>query len=210
MFLQKQSYVPFFMWLFPLSFFAYQFILRLWPGLMMPQIMAQFSIDASHFGLLAAFYYYGYALMQIPVAMLLDRYSARYIIFTFASICGLATLLFTFSDNFYLALMTRFLIGAGSAIGFLGVSKVVSEWFLKKHYTRMIGFSFSVGLLGAIYGGKPVSLLIDTYSWQTVAVALAIFAIITSAWAPCLFCAPLNRVIKTYLKHPLKFLISRF
>lgn len=53
----KSKYMPFVMWLFPLSFFAYQFILRLWPGLMMQQIMGQFSIDASHFGLLAAFYY---------------------------------------------------------------------------------------------------------------------------------------------------------
>lgn len=183
MLFQKNSYLPFFMWLFPLSFFAYQFILRLWPGLMMPQIMAQFSIDASHFGLLAAFYYYGYALMQIPVAMLLDRFNARYIIFIFASMCGIATLLFTFSENFYLALITRFLIGAGSAVGFLGVSKVVSQWFLQKHYTRMIGFSFSIGLLGAIYGGKPVTLLIEAHSWQTMAVALAIFAIVIGVGA---------------------------
>ena len=52
----RHKYLPFFMWLFPLLFFAYQFILRLWPGLMIDQIMEQFSIDASHFGLLAAFY----------------------------------------------------------------------------------------------------------------------------------------------------------
>ena len=89
----RHKYLPFFMWLFPLLFFAYQFILRLWPGLMMNQIMDQFSIDASHFGMLAAFYYYGYSMMQIPVAILLDRFSARRIIFVFAVLCGLATLL---------------------------------------------------------------------------------------------------------------------
>lgn len=168
---------PFFMWLFPLSFFAYQFILRLWPGLMMPQIMAQFSIDASHFGLLAAFYYYGYAGMQIPVAILLDRFSARYVIFVFAVVCGLATLLFTYTHHFYVAAFSRFLIGAGSAVGFLGISKVVSEWFPKTQYASMIGFSF-IGLTGAIYGGKPVSLLIDTYSGQNVATTLAIVSIL--------------------------------
>ena len=41
----RHKYLPFFMWLFPLLFFAYQFILRLWPGLMMNQIMDQFSPD---------------------------------------------------------------------------------------------------------------------------------------------------------------------
>ncbi len=171
------KYLPFFMWLFPLLFFAHQFIFRLWPGLMMHQIMDQFSIDASHFGLLAAFYYYGYSGMQIPVAILLDRFSARHIIFIFAVLCGLATLMFTYTTNFYLALLSRFLIGAGSAVGFLGVSKVVSEWFPKAQYARMVGFSFTFGLTGAIYGGKPVSILIETYSWQGVALALAFISI---------------------------------
>jgi predicted MFS family arabinose efflux permease len=173
----KQHFWPFLMWFFPALFFAYQFILRLWPGLMMQPIMAQFSIDASQFGLLAACYYYGYAGMQIPVAILLERFGARSIVFLFALLCGLATWLFSYTNHFYLALLSRFLIGAGSAVGFLGVSKVVSEWFPKEKYARMIGFSFTFGLLGAIYGGKPVSLLIDTYSWRHVASTLAIASI---------------------------------
>lgn len=173
----KSKYMPFVMWLFPLSFFAYQFILRLWPGLMMQQIMGQFSIDASHFGLLAAFYYYGYSLMQIPVAILLDRFSSRYVVCAFAVLCGLATLMFIYTNNFYIAVLSRFLIGVGSAVGFLGVSKVISEWFATTHYARMVGYSFTVGLMGAIYGGKPVSILIETHSWQTVAIALAVISI---------------------------------
>jgi predicted MFS family arabinose efflux permease len=172
----QYKYLPFLMWLLPLSFFTYQFILRLWPGLMMHQIMEQFSIDATGFGLLAAFYYYGYSSMQIPVAILLDRFSVRYIICGFALLCGLATLLFTITDNFYLALLSRFLIGTGSAVGFLATSKVLSLWFPKDQYARMIGFSFTLGLMGAIYGGKPVSLLIDQHSWHNVALTLAVIS----------------------------------
>ncbi|KTD31807.1 MFS transporter [Legionella maceachernii] len=174
----KRDYMPYLMWLFPLLFFAYQFILRLWPGLMMQQIMGQFSIDASHFGFLAALYYYGYSGMQIPVAILLERYSARSVVCLFALMCGLATLIFTYTSNWYLACLSRFLVGAGSAVGFLGVSKVVSQWFPKNRYAKMIGLSFTFGLLGAIYGGKPVSLFITNYSWQTVAFVLATTAIL--------------------------------
>jgi predicted MFS family arabinose efflux permease len=174
--IQQYKYLPIFMWFFPVAFFAFQFILRLWPGLMMQEIMAQFSIDAAGIGLLAAFYYYGYAGMQIPVALLLDKYGARKVIFAFATLCSLGALLFIYTNNFYLALLSRFLIGAGSAVGFLGVSKVVSQWFSKLHYSKMIGFSFSVGLLGAIYGGKPVAKWIQTYDGQSVGVALAILS----------------------------------
>ncbi|WP_298628171.1 MFS transporter [uncultured Legionella sp.] len=172
----KNNYFPFLMWLFPLSFFAFQFMLRLWPGLMMQEIMTQFAIDAGSFGLLAAFYYYGYAGMQIPTALLLDKFGARSVLFAFALLCGIGALLFSYTNNFYLALLSRLMIGAGSAVGFLGVSKVVSEWFHSAHYARMIGFSFSIGLLGAIYGGKPLTRWIQSYDGAQVGFALAFIA----------------------------------
>jgi sugar phosphate permease len=166
------------MWILPMLFFTFQFILRLWPGLMMHQIMDQLSIDAGDFGLLAASYYYGYAGMSIPMAILLDRFGARYVVFLSAILCGIATLMFTYTDSFCIALLSRGLIGAGSAVGFLGVSKVVSEWFPKDQYARMIGLSFTFGLLGAIYGGKPVSLLIESNDWQDIAQLFAIVSIV--------------------------------
>ena len=178
MLLPKNKYLPFFMWLFPLLFFAYQFILRLWPGLMMQTIMQQFSIDASNFGMLAAFYYYGYAGMQIPVAILLEKFGARYTVLVFAILCGTATLLFTYTSNWYLAILSRFLIGAGSAVGFLSVSKVISDYFPKQQYAKMIGFSFTFGLMGAIFGGKPISLCLEAYPWQNVALTLAAISIL--------------------------------
>jgi MFS family permease len=170
--------LPFLMWVFPLLFFAYQFILRLWPSLMMEQIMSQFAIDATAFGLLASVYYYGYAGMQIPIAIAMERYGARLIVSVCALICGLAAFLFFFTTHWYLALFARFLIGVGSAVGFLGASKVISEWFPKEQYARMVGFTFTFGLLGAIYGGKPVSLLIASFGWQSIAMTLAIVAIL--------------------------------
>jgi sugar phosphate permease len=169
--------LPYAMWVMPLAFFTYQFILRLWPSLMMQQIMQQFQIDATGFGLLASIYYYGYAGMQLPIAVLLDRYGARYVVCICAVTCGLATLLFTYTNNWHLALLSRFLVGAGSAAGFLATSKVISQWFGRPFYARMVGFSFTVGLLGAIYGGKPVSLLVENFGWQGVAFVLAVVSI---------------------------------
>ncbi len=188
----KNNYLPFIMWFLPLSFFALQFILRLWPGLMMQEIMAQFSIDAASFGLLAAFYYYGYAGMQIPMALLLEKFGTRTVIFTFALLCGIGALLFISTNNFYLALLSRFLIGCGSAVGFLGVSKVVSEWFNSAQYSKMIGFSFSVGLLGAIYGGKPLTQLISNHGGHYVGLLLAACSIGIGIFTYLVLRAPRN------------------
>ena len=168
---------PWVMWFFPVFFFAFQFVFRLWPGLMMQSIMLQYSIDASQFGLLAACYYYGYAGLQIPVALWLEKYSARLMVSLFILVCALGCGLFTWSSTFYLACFSRFLVGAGSAVGFLGVSKVVSEWFSPSQYARMIGLSFSVGLLGAVYGGMPLTSLIERYGHKPVAYVLVLMTI---------------------------------
>ena len=69
---------------------------------------------------------------------------------------------------------------------------MVSEWFPKAQYARMIGFSFSVGLVGAIYGGKPISLLVASYSWQQVVFFLAAIALLIGLSAYFFLKSPLD------------------
>ena len=170
--------LSYFMWLLATLFFSFQFILRLWPGLMMDNISLQFGISATGFGLLASVYYWGYALMQIPLAIMLDRFGPKYLLFISATICGLASILFSYADNLYIALFSRFLIGVGSAAGFLTVSKVISQWFPKNRYSQMVGFSFALGLAGAVYGGRPVNNLVETSGYFNVSIGLGVTSII--------------------------------
>lgn len=160
------------MWLFPVLFLAYQFIWRLWPGLIMDSIMERFQVGARDFGLLAALYYYGYAGMQVPVALLLDRYGARWVTSGFILLCALSALMFNYTESWFLACLSRFLIGVGSAVGLLGVMKVLTDWLNKAQYERMVGVSVTVALMGALYGGKPVSLLVARYDSQSVGLIL--------------------------------------
>lgn len=192
------------MWLLPLSFFTYQFILRLWPSIMMNQIMQQHAIDATAFGLLASFYYWGYAGFQVPIAVWLDKYGVKFIVFLCATICGLATLTATYSDNWYVVLASRFFVGVGSAVGILGVSKALSEWFSKENYGRMIGLTFTIGLMGAIYGGKPTTLLVEHFGSEKVATTLA-FVSMAIGFAALLFYRKPKVATKEKKVEPLRF-----
>lgn len=156
------------MWFLVVSFFAYQFVMRLYPGLAMHNIMDKFDVDATSFGVMSSMYYLGYASMQIPMAILLDRFGPRRVIALFALICSLSTMLFVESSSWNVILFSRFLIGLGSAVGFLGVSKVISLVFPENRYAQMVGLSFSFGLMGALYGGLPTSYLVDAFGWETV------------------------------------------
>ena len=175
---RDSKYLPFLFLLLPLSFFAFQFILRLWPSLTMQEIMHRFEIDATSYGLLASVYYYGYAGMQIPIAIALDRFGPRIILGLCACLCGCSMLIFSYTENFYIALIARFLVGVGSAGGFLTIAKVVSECFKSESYSKMIGISFSIGLLGAVYGGKPLNILLNSYGSEIVSTFLSFISIL--------------------------------
>lgn len=160
------------LWLGPVFFFAYQFILRLLPGLLMTQTMERFSIDATSFGLLASAYYYGYAGMQIPWAMLLERYTPYRIVAASATLCLLSSFIFLHTDSWTLALVTRFCIGAASSAAFLATAKAIDSLFDSQYYGRMIGLTFSIGLLGAVYGGQPVNSLLTKFGLETLELVL--------------------------------------
>ncbi len=169
---------PWIMWFFTALFFAYQFIIRVFPGLCVPEIMQKFHIDATEFGLLSSMYYFGYAGMQIPMALLLDRFGPRLIVSLCCFICSASIFLFHWAENWYLILFARFLIGASSAAGFLGTFKIISLWFPFSTYARMFGLTNTVGLLGAVYGGQPVSHLISHYGWENVLLIVGVVSLI--------------------------------
>ncbi len=165
--------MPWLAWTIAASFMAYQFILRLLPGLIMHQLMTKFQIDASDYGLLSSMYYFGYAGAQLPVAYCLDRFGPRWVISICIFLCSLSTLLLAHSPYWGVVLIARFLIGVGSAAGFLGTAKVISQWFDGKYYGRMLGVTFSYGFLGAVYGGKPVANWLTLSHWESVMDSIA-------------------------------------
>ena len=165
-------------WFCALLFFAFQFIIRMWLGVNTDFIMAQYSIDIDMIGKLASYYYFGYAISQIPVAIILEKYGSRKTISSAAILCGVAHLVFTSSDNINIALFCRFIIGACSACGFLGVSKVLTDCFSRESYSKMVGFSFTFGFLGAIIGGKPLLYLASNFNSSYISISLGIVAII--------------------------------
>ncbi len=175
------------MWLVAVTFFAFQFVLRLFPGLVMTEIMTKFHSDATSFGVLSAAYYLGYAGMQIPIGILLDRFSARTVISFCAFTCTLGSLSFVYSDSWTLTLIGRFLIGAGSAAGLLGTVKTIRYAFPENYFTRMMGLTFTLGLSGALYGGKPVSLLVQQIGWVSVSKLLAALSLCISIGLYLLF-----------------------
>lgn len=155
-------------WIIASIFYAYQYILRVMPNVMLSDIMQQFDISAATFGQFSGVYYIGYSLMHLPIGIMLDRYGPKRImtICILLTVIGLTPLLF--ASHWVYPIIGRFLIGLGSSAAILGVFKIIRLSFDAERFPRMLSLSVTIGLIGAIYGGGPVSYLCDTIGYQAV------------------------------------------
>jgi hypothetical protein len=60
------------------------------------------------------------------------------------------------------------LIGIGSSAAILGTFKIIRIVFTEKQFTRMLSLAVTIGLIGAIYGGGPVSYMTETLGYKIV------------------------------------------
>jgi predicted MFS family arabinose efflux permease len=173
-------------WALASIFYAYQYVLRVMPSIMMPDITAQFHMDSALFGQFVGIYYIGYSLLQLPVGILLDRYGPKKImpLCMLLTTVGLMPLLFT--EHWAFPVIGRLLIGIGSSAAILGAFKIIRLSFQEKHFTRMLSLAVTIGLIGAIYGGGPVNYLRDTLGYEAVVGLLAGTGIILSIVTYCL------------------------
>ena len=69
-------------WFIASIFYAYQYILRVMPSIMLTDIMQKFHLDPAAFGQFSGVYYLGYSLMHLPIGIALDRWCPRYVMTT--------------------------------------------------------------------------------------------------------------------------------
>lgn len=188
------------LWLFAVFFFSYQFVLRLTPGVLIDDIMVKYDVSASVFGLIISFYYIGYAGMQIPVGILLDRFGVRYVVAASSLVCVLGNLPLLFSDHWAIELLGRLLIGVGSAAGALGAIHVVRMHFPHRHMSKMIGFTVTLSLFGAIYGKAINRFLVESFGLEQSIIYLSIPGVII-AIAMALFFKDADKQQMEHLHH---------
>ncbi len=175
---KKLNLLKWLVWSLAVGFYCYEFIIRVAPSIMIPELTQAFDLNAAEVGTLAAIYLYVYAPMQIPVGILTDHFGARKLL-TFASIvAGLGSLLFGIAPHEWIAGWGRFFMGMGSAFGFVGMVYISSHWFSKEKMAFLIGIGNSLGMFGAFIGQGPLSIFVRSFGWRLASIQIGILGIL--------------------------------
>ncbi|HEY6007054.1 MAG TPA: MFS transporter [Geobacteraceae bacterium] len=129
-------------------------------------LAADLRLTAAQLGSLSGAFFYAFALVQIPLGPLLDRYGGRRVVSTCGLISTAGSLLFAFAPTYPVALAGRILLGAGSASVLMGALKVFTSWFTPREFATISGLIVAIGNLGNLSATAPLALAIAATGWR--------------------------------------------
>jgi MFS family permease len=168
-------------WLICALFFMYEFLLRTVIGTFQYPITQDLHLTSLSFALISSSaYQLAYGSMQIPVGFITDRHGLKKALFFAAGFCSIATLGFSFSHEFYTAILFRLLMGLGSSFGFVCLLVAVYDWMPRKNIGFFIGLSQFIGTMGPMLAAGPIHTLSTNsgINWRSIFFILALVGFI--------------------------------
>jgi sugar phosphate permease len=166
-------------------FYCYGFFHRVAPAVITDQLMTDFNIGAASLGNLSAFYFYSYVAMQVPTGILADYWGPRKLLTTGALIAGVGSIFFALAPTVLIANLGRLLIGASVAVAWVVLLKLSTHWFAPNRFAMVTGIALFCGVIGAVWAGVPLRLLVDMFGWRSIMTVSGAFALVISLaiWA---------------------------
>jgi len=117
-----------------------------------------------------------YAGLQIPVGVLVDRFGSRAMIAGGALLMGLGQLQLAFADSVPAGVLGRVLVGAGDAMTFISVIRLIPLWFAPARVPLLTQLTGMSGQLGQLLSVVPFAFILHSAGWTPAFLALAGFS----------------------------------
>ncbi len=127
------------------SLFFFATFQRVAPSAMVDDLMRSFDATAVIPGKLPAFFYWAYALVQIPVGIIVDKWGSRAYSLPRPA-CALGALAFAMTATLPVAYASRVLLDIGAGLNLITVLHLAVNWFPAERYAMVAGLTVSIGI----------------------------------------------------------------
>jgi MFS family permease len=143
------------------------------------QARDRFGVGASVLAGFVVLQFVIYAALQVPVGVVLDRYGPKRLIVLGLVLLTAAQAAFAFAARADAAVASRVVLGAGDALIFISVIRLVASWFPPRRNPFIVQVTGVLGQLGAVGAATPLLLLLRTVGWRaTFLIASAVAALV--------------------------------
>ncbi|MFS2029834.1 MULTISPECIES: MFS transporter [unclassified Curtobacterium] len=126
----------------------------------------RFAVSAAVLSTLAVVQIAVYAGLQIPVGIALDRVGPRRLVLLGAALLVAGQAVVAVSPTIGPAIAGRVLVGAGDAMTFISVIRLVPMWFSGPILPQISQWTGNLGQVGQILSAFPFAVLLHTAGWS--------------------------------------------
>jgi len=161
--------------------FCFSMFYRAMNAVIAPDLVKDFQLDPERLGLLGSAFFYTFAVLQIPMGLLLDRVGPRKVLSLFLLVGAAGTFIFASATTFHAAFAGMSLIGAGMAPVLVGSLKVFVSRYPRGRFPTLSGSIISIGALGSVLATSPLVCMISLIGWRLTLMYSGLFTVVLSA-----------------------------
>ena len=159
-------------------FLSYAF--RVGNAIIATDLTVDLHLDAASLGLLTSAYFLPFAVFQLPLGLLLDRFGPRRTEATLLTIAAAGAFLFANAHSLAGLIVGRCLIGLGVSACLMGAFKAYVMWFPANRLPVINGAQMAIGGLGALAATRPIEILLQFISWRDIFVLAGAMALVVA------------------------------
>lgn len=119
-----------------------------------------------------------YAVLQIPVGMMVDRFGPRIMIATGAALMAVGQLQLAAATSIPGGVVGRVFVGAGDAMTFIAVIRLIPLWFPTRKVPILTQMTGQLGQIGQLISIAPFAYVLHARGWSQAFVGLAALGVL--------------------------------
>ncbi|MBO6948997.1 MAG: MFS transporter [Rhodospirillales bacterium] len=157
------------------------YLLRVVNAVIAPALIEDLGLSASDLGLLTSANLFAFAVFQLPLGVLLDRYGPRKTEAALLLIAAAGTAVFALAGSLALLALGRAMMGLGTSSCLMAAFTAYALWLAKERLPAVNGYQMVAGGIGALIGTTPVEYVEELLGWRGVFWVLTGIAIFMAA-----------------------------
>jgi len=149
------------------------YLLRAVNAVVAPDLVRDAGLSPAQLGLLTAAYLGAFALFQLPLGVLLDRYGPRKVQAGLLSVAALGCVGFALAPDFAGLFAARAVIGLGFSAGLMASYKSSATWVPIERRSLANTGIMSLGALGVLVATEPTEYLVGQIGWRSTFLVFA-------------------------------------
>jgi MFS family permease len=158
--------------------YFFDFMARFGVNPLYPLIQKELGLSDPEVGLLGSVVLLGMAILVLPLSYIADRWSRSKLLFLMAMVWSACSILSGLARSFPVLLFARGGLGVGEASFGPTATSLLTTWFKKSQWGRVLGFFNTAVSMGIFIGSIFAGFMAVTYGWRAALIAIGLPSII--------------------------------